>query len=83
MRPAGPGWREIRAEAGVGPSPDSLSQCLVGWVLGCLFVYAALFGAGSLLYGRTAAAAVWIAIFIASGVALARLLPRLWTRSAA
>ncbi|HTO75114.1 MAG TPA: sodium:solute symporter family protein [Thermoanaerobaculia bacterium] len=82
VRPAGPGWKEIRAASGVGPSPDSLSQCLVGWVLGCLFVYAALFGAGSVLYGRTAAAALWIAVFVASGVALARLLPRLWARAA-
>jgi len=82
VRPAGPGWREIRAASGVGPSPDSLSQCLVGWVLGCLFVYAALFGAGSVLYGRPVAAALWIAVFVASGVALARLIPRLWARAA-
>ena len=80
VRPAGPGWKEIRAASGVGPSPDSLSQNLVGWVLGCLFVYAALFGTGSLLYGRTVAAVLWIAVFIASGVALARLIPRLWAR---
>ena len=82
VRPAGPGWNEIRAASGVGPSPDSISQCLVGWVLGCLFVYAALFGVGSVLYGRTAAAAVWIVIFVATGVALARLLPRFWVRAA-
>jgi Na+/proline symporter len=82
VRPAGPGWREIREAAGVGPSPDSLSQCLVGWVLGCLFVYAALFGTGSILYGRPAAAALWIAVFLGSGVALARLVPRLWSRGA-
>ena len=29
-----------------------MTQTLLGWVLGCTFVYAALFGAGSLLYGR-------------------------------
>jgi len=46
VRPAGPGWTDIRAEAGVGTSPDSLAQALLGWVLGCVFVYAALFGAG-------------------------------------
>ncbi|HEY7114573.1 MAG TPA: sodium:solute symporter family protein [Thermoanaerobaculia bacterium] len=82
VRPAGPGWKGIREAAGVGPSPDSLSQCLVGWVLGCLFVYAALFGTGSILYGRPAAAALWIAVFLGSGVALARLVPRLWSRGA-
>jgi len=78
VRPAGPGWRAIRAEAGVGPSPDSLPQALLGWVLGCVFVYAALFGTGSVLYGKTAQAGVWIALFVVSGVWLARLVPRLW-----
>jgi solute:Na+ symporter, SSS family len=78
VRPAGPGWREIRHEAGVGPSPDSLPQNLLGWVLGCVFVYAALFGTGSVLYGKTAQAAVWIALFVVSGVWLARLVPALW-----
>jgi len=82
VRPAGPGWKEIRAASGAGPSPDSLTQNLVGWVLGCLFVYAALFGTGAVLYGRTVAAAVWIAVFVATGVALARLIPRLWARAA-
>jgi hypothetical protein len=42
-------------------------------------VYAALFGAGSLLYGRTSQAALWIVLFVASGIALARLLPRIWS----
>ena len=78
VRPAGPGWREIRREAGVGASPDSLPQSLLGWVLGCVFVYAALFGTGSVLYGKTAQAAVWIGLFVVSGVWLARLVPQLW-----
>jgi Na+/proline symporter len=78
VRPAGPGWRRIRAEAGVGASPDSLPQALLGWMLGCVFVYAALFGTGSVLYGKTAQAGVWIALFVVSGVGLARLVPHLW-----
>ncbi|HUF28568.1 MAG TPA: sodium:solute symporter family protein [Gemmatimonadaceae bacterium] len=82
VRPAGPGWKAVRAESGLGPSPDSLPMSLLGWVLGCTFVYAALFGTGSVLYGRTAQALVWGAVFLASGVALARLLPRLWKTTA-
>jgi SSS family solute:Na+ symporter len=78
VRPAGPGWRRIRAEAGIGASPDSLPQALLGWMLGCVFVYAALFGTGSVLYGKAAQAGVWIALFVVSGVWLARLVPRLW-----
>jgi len=78
VRPAGPGWDPIRAEAGVGPSDDSLPQALLGWVLGITFVYSALFGTGSFLYGRTGPALVWLVAFVVSGVGLVRLLPRLW-----
>jgi hypothetical protein len=79
VRPSGPGWKSVRAEAGVSASPDSLPQAMLGWVLGCTFVYAALFGAGSFLYGKTAQALVWAVFFVISGVGLARLLPRLWS----
>ena len=78
VRPAGPGWNSVRAEAGVAASPDSLAQSLLGWVLGCVFVYAALFGAGSFLYGRMGPGLVWLAAFLVSGVGLLRLMPRLW-----
>ncbi|MEX2284410.1 MAG: hypothetical protein WEE89_18115, partial [Gemmatimonadota bacterium] len=54
VRPPGGGWNAVRSEAGVPASPDSLPHSLLGWVLGCTFVYAALFVTGSFLYGRTA-----------------------------
>jgi Na+/proline symporter len=76
VRPAGPGWASVRAEAGVGPSPDSLAHSLLGWVLGCVFVYAALFGTGSFLYGHTAQGAFWAVAFVVSGVWLVQLLRR-------
>jgi Na+/proline symporter len=74
VRPAGAGWTSVRREAGVGPSPDSLAQSLLGWVLGCAFVYAALFGTGSFLYGATAQGVFWSVVFVLSGVWLARVL---------
>jgi hypothetical protein len=77
VRPAGPGWTTVRAESGVGASPDSLPMALVGWVLACTFVYSALFGAGSVIYGRTAQAIVWLVLLVASGAGLHRILPRL------
>jgi Na+/proline symporter len=83
VRPPGPGWRRIRRATSLPASPDSLPAALLGWVLGCVFVYAALFGAGSLLRGVTATGLVWLALFLASGVGLARMLPRLWGRDAA
>jgi Na+/proline symporter len=80
VRPAGPGWDAIRREANLAPSPDSVPQMLLGWTLGCAFVYAALFGAGSFLYGRRVQGLVWLVVLLASGTGLARLLPRLWAR---
>ena len=79
VRPPGPGWRIVRERAGLAPSPDSLADSLIGWVLGCTFVYAALFGSGSFLYGHWAQGMVWLVLFIASGIGLVRLLPRLWS----
>jgi solute:Na+ symporter, SSS family len=74
VRPAGPGWRRIRAEAGVGPSPDSMTIALGGWVLGCTFVYSALFGTGSFLYGKTSIGLMWTAVFVVSGLGLIAIL---------
>ncbi len=78
IRPAGPGWKSIAAKAGVGPSPDSISMQLLGWVLGCTFVYATLFGAGSALYGHSMQAIVWGVVWMVSGAGLLRVLSSLW-----
>jgi solute:Na+ symporter, SSS family len=81
VRPAGPGWSDIRAEAGMGPSPDSLAHALLGWFMGIAFVYSALFGTGSFLYGRQSQALMWLVVFVISGAGLLRLVPRMWVRS--
>ncbi|MDH4133046.1 MAG: Na+:solute symporter, partial [Gemmatimonadota bacterium] len=78
VQPAGPGWGPIRAATGLAPSGDSLPHALLGWVLGVSFVYAALFGVGSFLYGRMPQAMVWLAVFVVSGGGLLHLVPRLW-----
>lgn len=82
VRPAGPGWNAVRERTGVAASPDSLPMSLLGWVLGCAFVYSALFGAGSFLYGNTAQGMVFLAVFVVSTAGLVRLLPRIWRSSA-
>jgi solute:Na+ symporter, SSS family len=79
VQPAGPGWRQIRAEAGASGSPDRLAESLLAWTLGCAFVYAALFGAGSFLYGKTAQALFWSLVFVVSLFGLSRVLPRIWS----
>jgi Na+/proline symporter len=81
VRPAGPGWTAVRAATGLPPSPDSLPMQMLGWMLGCLLVYSALFGTGSFLYGRTTAGWVWTVAFVLSALGLARLLPRIWRSS--
>ena len=81
VRPAGPGWGRIPSLAqatGVASSPDNIPLQLLGWVLGCTFVYATLFGAGSALYGHTAQAMVWGVAWIISGAGLLNVLSRLW-----
>jgi Na+/proline symporter len=74
VTPAGPGWRAVRAESGLPASSDSLPQALAGWTFGCVFVYSALFGAGSLLFGRMPQFYAWLVVFVASGIALASVL---------
>lgn len=74
VRPAGPGWEPIRRETGAVGAPDSMAQSLLGWTLGCAFVYSALFGTGSLLYGRMPQFYAWLAVFIVSGIGLWRVL---------
>jgi SSS family solute:Na+ symporter len=82
VRPAGPGWAVVRGEAGVTSSPDSLPQAMLGWVLGCAFVYAALFGVGSYLYGHITQAVVCLAVCVVSGFGVLRVLQGFWTEGA-
>ncbi|HEX7978610.1 MAG TPA: sodium:solute symporter family protein [Gemmatimonadaceae bacterium] len=81
VRPSGPGWRPIAERTGVRASEDSMSQALLGWVFGCTFVYAALFGVGSLLYDRMPQFWVWLAVCVASGIGMARVLRGFWATS--
>jgi solute:Na+ symporter, SSS family len=79
IRPAGPGWAAIRAEAGDAGTPgEGFTLAMAGWLAGCVFVYAALFGTGSFLYGRTGPGVMWLALFVVSGVVLLKILPRIW-----
>jgi solute:Na+ symporter, SSS family len=79
VRPAGPGWAPVQRDAGGVGSPDSLPMALLGWVMGCAFVYSALFGAGSFLYGRIPQGLVFLGVALASGWGLWKLLPALWS----
>ena len=78
VRPAGPGWNAVRAATGLGPSPDSLPQAMLGWVMGIFFVYGALFGVGAWLIGNSSLAAIWAVIFVVSGAGVLKVLQGFW-----
>jgi Na+/proline symporter len=77
-RPAGPGWADIRRECDGLPPLDDLGLALSGSVASCAFVYSALFGAGHFLMGHTTSAALSVAVFVASGLWIRRVIVRLW-----
>lgn len=77
VRPAGRGWARVLGEEAAGGARDRLGPALLGWVLGCTFVYSTLFGTGALLYGQRVQGLVCVAVAAGSGLGLARLMPEL------
>ena len=74
VRPFAPGWR--RAVETRPDEPGSVTAALLAWMLGCVAVYAALFGTGMALYGRGLEALAFGAAALLAGYGLFRLLPR-------
>jgi solute:Na+ symporter, SSS family len=88
VRPAGPGWAPIRAVAGVSDAElaatgDNIPMALVGWVVGCVSIWSALFTVGNFLYGRNSTAVALLVVFAISSAILIRIVQTLWTESAA
>jgi Na+/proline symporter len=81
VRPAGPGWKPIRALASPAKrqSPDNIPMALLGWVAGCTAIWSALFTVGNVLYGRTGTALLLAGVFVVSGVVLLRIVQSLWS----
>ena len=82
-RPFGPGWRRIREEAGISEAEaavtgDNIPMALLGWVAGCTMIWSSLFTIGNFLYGRTTYGYVLLAVFVASGLVVIRVVNRLW-----
>ncbi len=93
IRPQGPGWGPVRERLmrgdGVGGTGDavavedgdgSLSAAALAWFLGCVAVYAALFGTGYLIYGEMLMATVVLTIAVASSWGVLKLFPRVGVR---
>ncbi len=80
IRPLGPGWNAA-VETRPTSSHESLTAAFLCWFLGCVVVYAALFGTGFLLYGSPLPALASFALLAAAGVGLLKTVPKVgfWT----
>jgi len=86
IRPLGRGWEAVvphtdgvgqdgPGDSDSGPGSE-FSAGLLSWFLGCVMVYAALFGTGFLLYGNVALGLIGLTVAAVAGWGVLRLLPR-------
>jgi len=73
IRPAGPGWRRIRAATGLPPSPDSPTQAFIRWVFGLAAIYGVLFATGAFVYGEAVPGTAWTVVSVLATFGLVRL----------
>jgi Na+/proline symporter len=80
VRPFGPGWAQIRREAGVteAATGESMPLALLGWISGCTAIWSALFTVGNFLYGRYTQAVLLLFVFAVSSSVLVYATKRLW-----
>jgi SSS family solute:Na+ symporter len=72
VRPHGRGWAPIAAVVGLPAASGSLRDELINALLGCVLVYAALFGVGEILLGSAARGTVLLIVAAIAAVAIAR-----------
>ena len=92
VKPVGPGWTDIRAEAGVTDAEvaqeNRIGSALLGWISGCVVIWSSLFAIGNFLYSSgdpTRLKMAWIltAVFAVSGYVLLKVTQQLWADSTA
>ncbi|MFO0736646.1 MAG: sodium:solute symporter family protein [Labilithrix sp.] len=72
VRPTGPGWRAIAERSSATPAGAPLPVRFRDWILGCVLVYASLFGVGKWILGERPLGAGLIVVAIASALMLGR-----------
>jgi Na+/proline symporter len=72
VRPSGAGWDAVRRTVGVAPASSSLGRELLNALLGCVMVYAALFGVGEVLLKSVAFGVVLLVIAALAAFMIAR-----------
>jgi solute:Na+ symporter, SSS family len=68
-RPGGPGWKAIAREAGLEKG-ESLAPNFLNWALGCVLIYAFLFGIGKIVIGELISGAVFIIAGLIAGAVI-------------
>ncbi|HEU4932977.1 MAG TPA: sodium:solute symporter family protein [Pyrinomonadaceae bacterium] len=78
VRPEGPGWNGIAAEAGLAEShaQGRLSLQFVNWILGCALIYGSLFGIGKLIFKEWGTGLLYLLVAIVAGALISRNLSR-------
>jgi Na+/proline symporter len=78
VRPEGPGWNRIAAQAGHAAShaQGRLSLQFVNWILGCALIYGTLFGIGKLIFKEWGSGLAFLFVAIVAGVLITRNLSR-------
>lgn len=84
VRPFGPGWRQVREQAGLAPEDaatrrENIPLALLGWSAGCAVIWSSLFAVGTLLYGRMMQFALLLTVFVLALGLLLWVVNRLWT----
>ena len=92
VKPAGPGWTDIRAEAGISDAEiaqeNRVGSAFVGWIAGCALIWGSLFAIGNFLYAsgdpqRLTMAWILTAVTIVSGYVLLKVTQQIWADSTA
>ena len=76
VRPDVRGWGPVARASGAEEATRDLGKNLLSWLIGCIFVYTALFSIGQLCFGRLGAGLFLGLVSAVSGVALYRLMPK-------
>jgi hypothetical protein len=76
VRPDVRGWGPVARASGAEETTRDLGKNLSSWLIGCVFVYSALFSIGQICFGRMGPGLVLGLVCAASGVALYRLMPK-------
>ncbi len=72
VRPHGPGWGPVRRSVGVVSAVGSLRRDLFNALVGCVLIYASLFGVGEILLRSVALGIVLLIIAALAAITIAR-----------